>query len=177
MPSQWAATHLTPASLPRGCSRSRLSGTSQVSPLVGNAYRSPLTMDKAVNAKLEGADDARAKLTAFWSSLAELVRYADVVDGSIKVPTCARLPTSPPPACSTLSLSSSTPRTHHVGDPGIGRGEGPGSGRLRPPRIGGRVEPMTSHQGHDLRRKTSSTLTPVSRREDLPVAPSGPLSD
>src|SRR5260370_40374732 len=56
--------------------------------LVGNAYRTPATMDKAVNAKLQGdgADKARAVLNDFWSTLAELVRFADVVDGSIKVP-------------------------------------------------------------------------------------------
>lgn len=56
--------------------------------LVGNAYRSPSTMDKAVNGKLEGenADEAREALVDFWSSLAELVRFADVVDGSIKAP-------------------------------------------------------------------------------------------
>lgn len=59
--------------------------------LVGNGYRSPATMDKAVNAKFEGtvdsdADAARMKLTEFWTSLGELVRFADVVDGEVKAP-------------------------------------------------------------------------------------------
>jgi DGQHR domain-containing protein len=59
--------------------------------LVGNAYRSPATMDKAVNASFEGAVDsdaeaARSKIIEFWSALGELVRFADVIDGSVKVP-------------------------------------------------------------------------------------------
>ena len=59
--------------------------------LVGNGYRSPATMDKAVNAKFEGTvdsdpDAARAKLVEFWTSLGELVRFADVIDGEIKAP-------------------------------------------------------------------------------------------
>lgn len=59
--------------------------------LVGNGYRSPTTMDKAVNAKFEGSDDsdadaARGKLVEFWTSLGELVRFADIVDGEIKAP-------------------------------------------------------------------------------------------
>ncbi|MDL4771331.1 DNA sulfur modification protein DndB [Actinomadura xylanilytica] len=59
--------------------------------LVGNGYRSPATMDKAVNAKFEGlidsnADGAREKLIEFWTALGELVRFADIVDGEIKAP-------------------------------------------------------------------------------------------
>lgn len=59
--------------------------------LVGNGYRSPATMDKAVNGKFEGtadsdADAARAKLVEFWTSVGELVRFADIVDGEVKAP-------------------------------------------------------------------------------------------
>ncbi|MEV6568990.1 DNA sulfur modification protein DndB [Streptomyces kronopolitis] len=56
--------------------------------LVGNAYRSPSTMDKAVNALFEGerAETSRAELKEFWTALGELVRFADVVDGTIKAP-------------------------------------------------------------------------------------------
>ncbi|WP_433857027.1 DNA sulfur modification protein DndB [Streptomyces kronopolitis] len=56
--------------------------------LVGNAYRSPSSMDKAVNALFEGeqAEASRAKLKEFWTALGELVRFADVVDGTIKAP-------------------------------------------------------------------------------------------
>jgi DGQHR domain-containing protein len=59
--------------------------------LVGNGYRSPATMDKAVNAEFEGAADsdadaARAKLIEFWTSLGELVRFADIIDGEVKAP-------------------------------------------------------------------------------------------
>ncbi|WP_329611935.1 DNA sulfur modification protein DndB [Streptomyces brevispora] len=59
--------------------------------LVGNGYRSPSTMDKAVNGKFEGAVDsdaalARAQVEEFWTALGELVRFADVVDGGLPVP-------------------------------------------------------------------------------------------
>ncbi|GAA2056386.1 hypothetical protein GCM10009757_34170 [Streptomyces cheonanensis] len=58
--------------------------------LVGNGYRSPATMDKAVNAHFEGdkgdPEKARAALKDFWTSLGELVRFADVVDGNVTVP-------------------------------------------------------------------------------------------
>lgn len=56
--------------------------------LVGNGYRSPATMDKAVNALFEGdkAEESRAKLWDFWTALGETVRFADVIDGAVKVP-------------------------------------------------------------------------------------------
>jgi DGQHR domain-containing protein len=54
--------------------------------LVGNGYRSPSTMDKAVNGLFEGpsADQARQDLTDFWTALGELTHFSDVVDDSIK---------------------------------------------------------------------------------------------
>ncbi|MYV57667.1 DNA sulfur modification protein DndB [Streptomyces sp. SID3212] len=57
--------------------------------LVGNGYRSPATMDKAVNARFEGADGgekARGELTEFWNAIGEMVRFADVVSGEMKAP-------------------------------------------------------------------------------------------
>jgi DGQHR domain-containing protein len=54
--------------------------------LVGNGYRSPATMDKAVNNRFEGseADQARRDLADFWSALGELTHFSDVIDDSIK---------------------------------------------------------------------------------------------
>jgi DGQHR domain-containing protein len=59
--------------------------------LVGNGYRSPATMDKAVNAKLSDVSDgdsnaAKTMMSEFWSTLGELIRFADVVEGSVKAP-------------------------------------------------------------------------------------------
>ncbi|GAA2812305.1 DNA sulfur modification protein DndB [Streptomyces showdoensis] len=56
--------------------------------LVGNGYRSPATMDKAVNSRFEGdgAEAARGELREFWTALGELTRYADVVSGDVTVP-------------------------------------------------------------------------------------------
>ncbi|MCJ0868093.1 DNA sulfur modification protein DndB [Streptomyces sp. AP-93] len=57
--------------------------------LVGNGYRSPATMDKAVNACFEGeanAEKARKTLKDFWTTLGELVRFADVIDEDVPVP-------------------------------------------------------------------------------------------
>lgn len=54
--------------------------------LVGNGYRSPATMDKAVNNRFEGdkAEDARGELEEFWTALGEMIRFADVVSGDVK---------------------------------------------------------------------------------------------
>ncbi|MGX4691567.1 DNA sulfur modification protein DndB [Streptomyces sp. JNUCC 63] len=54
--------------------------------LVGNKYRTPTTMDKAVNGRFEGdgAADARAELIAFWTALGEMARFADVIEGEVK---------------------------------------------------------------------------------------------
>ncbi|WP_334665136.1 DNA sulfur modification protein DndB [Streptomyces cyaneofuscatus] len=58
--------------------------------LVGNGYRSPATMDKAVNGHFEGdksnPEKARGALKDFWNGLGELVRFADVVEGNVSVP-------------------------------------------------------------------------------------------
>lgn len=56
--------------------------------LVGNAYRTPTTMDKAVNAKLDGfdAEVSRSELAEFWRSVGELPRFGDVIDGTLKAP-------------------------------------------------------------------------------------------
>ncbi|WP_367132203.1 MULTISPECIES: DNA sulfur modification protein DndB [Streptomyces] len=58
--------------------------------LVGNGYRSPATMDKAVNGLFEGPgsdpEKARKELTEFWNALGEMVRFADVVSGEMKAP-------------------------------------------------------------------------------------------
>ncbi|MEU9411342.1 DNA sulfur modification protein DndB [Streptomyces sp. NPDC048281] len=54
--------------------------------LVGNKYRTPTTMDKAVNDRFEGEDakEARAELIAFWTALGEMARFADVIEGEVK---------------------------------------------------------------------------------------------
>ncbi|MFJ9101157.1 DNA sulfur modification protein DndB [Streptomyces sp. NPDC102405] len=56
--------------------------------LVGNAYRSPSTMDRAVNGRFEGSDaepeTARQELVDFWTALGELTLFADVLDDSVK---------------------------------------------------------------------------------------------
>ncbi|MFD5140611.1 DNA sulfur modification protein DndB [Streptomyces sp. NPDC058378] len=56
--------------------------------LVGNGYRSPATMDRAVNARFEGPDadpeKARQELVDFWTALGELALFADVIDDSVK---------------------------------------------------------------------------------------------
>ncbi|MEV6477933.1 DNA sulfur modification protein DndB [Streptomyces sp. NPDC051657] len=54
--------------------------------LIGNKYRTPTTMDKAVNERFEGDDptQARAELIAFWTALGEMAKFADVIEGEVK---------------------------------------------------------------------------------------------
>ncbi|MEU8787181.1 DNA sulfur modification protein DndB [Streptomyces sp. NPDC048637] len=56
--------------------------------LVGNKYRTPSTMDKAVNGRFEGegeeGEKSRDELIAFWTALGEMTRFADAIEGEVK---------------------------------------------------------------------------------------------